>query len=334
MKIWLPYVQVGTGSDVSTQFLANGLRDRGHDVIEQPFARHYEFAPWFLKRAAPPAGCDVIITNTWNGFAFSRAGIPMITVDRLFVLDHTLEPYKSPVQRIYHHTLIRHFVRQSALKAHAVVAVSEYTADALANALRVPRPQVILNAVDTDFFTPPTEPKRLHTPRRLLYVGTLSRRKGTDLLAPIMRSLGDDYTLCYTGNPTAPVLGGNLPANMHALGRLTLEQVREEYRKADALIFPSRGEGLARAVMEAMACGTPVVASDLSSMPEAVDTTVGALCPPDDIEAFCQAIRTLTRHESSWLQHSSQARERAVERFCLSRLLDQFEVLAGLLVAK
>ena len=226
MKTWLPYVQVGTRSDVSTQFRANGLRARGHHVIEQPFARHYKFAPWFHKRAAPPAGCNVIITNTWNGFAFPRVGIPITTVDRLFVLDPALEPYKSPAQRIYHHTLIRRFARQSTLKADAVVAVSEYTADALANALRVPCPQVIINAVDTDFFTPPAEPKQLHTPRRLLYVGTLSRRKGADLLAPIMRSLGDDYTLNYTGNPTAPALGGNLPANMHAVGRLTLEQVR------------------------------------------------------------------------------------------------------------
>ncbi len=334
MKIWLPYIQAGTGADVSTQYLAAGLRTRGHAIHAQGFARHYELAPWLLKTVTPPEGCEAIITNTWNGFAFARPGIPMMTVDRLFILDPTLEPYKSPAQRLYHRLFVQNFVKHSARTADRVVAVSAYTADTFAQKLGVPRPTVILNAVDTDFFSPPSQPRRIdpNQPRRLLYVGTLSRRKGADLLAPIMRRLGDAYQLYYTGSGDAPILGKNRPSNMHALGRLNQDQMREQYRQAHLLVFPSRGEGLARAIMEALACGTPVVAANISSMPEAVDSQVGRLCPPDDVAAFVEAVTAVTEQDSIWQQYSSAARQRAEERFCLKRLLDEFEALLAEMV--
>ena len=335
MKIWLPYIQAGTGTDIFTKQLASGLHSRGHNICEQGFARHYEFAPWLLKTATPPGDCEAIITNTWNGFAFARSGIPMLTIDHLFVLDPTLENYKSLAQRLYHHTFVQYFVKRSARTADRVVAVSTYTADTFAQQLGLPRPTVILNAINTDFFSPPSQPRRIdpNQPRRLLYVGTLSRRKGVDLLAPIMRRLGDAYQLYYTGNADAHTLGKNHPSNMHALGRLNQEQIRKQYQLAHLLLFPSRGEGLALTILEALACGTPIVAGNISSMPEAVDSQVGRLCPPDDVAAFVEAVTAVTEQDNIWQQYSSAARQRAEERFCLKRLLDEFEALLVEMVA-
>ena len=329
MNIWLPYVAAGTGADVSTVALAQGLKDRGHRVSAQPFPHAFELAPWLLRTARPPRGCNVTITNTWNGFAFKRPGIPMVTVERLFVLDPALAPYKSQAQRLYHEQVIRRFVTASAKRADAVVAVSEYTANVFAECLGVHRPTVILNAVDTDFFSP--EPNAIRTaprrPYRLLYVGTLSRRKGADLLAPIMRQLGPDFRLYYTGSPTPQVLGRDLPDNMHALGRLNLAQVRNEYRKADLLLFPSRGEGLARSVMEALACGTPVVTSNISSMPEAVDDTVGQICPVDDVPSFATAVVSLLENLQAVMRCHESARTRAESRFSLDRMVSDWDSL-------
>ena len=336
MKIWLPYLRAGTGSDVSTYYLAKGLRERGHQVFDQGFSRRYELAPWLLRTTPQPRGCDVTITNTWNGFAFARKGIPMVTVDRLGLFDPTLNPYKSKAQRIYHNLFVRQFIRRSARAASQVVAVSERTADVFAQQFDVPRPKVILNAVDTDFFSPPERTRRIeqNQTRRLLYVGTLSRRKGVDLLSSVMRSLGDAYELYYTGSADAPIFGKDRLPNMHALGRLDQDAMREEYRKAHALLFPSRGEGLARAIMESLACGTPVAAANISSMPEAVNEQVGRLCPPDDVTSFAAAIKDLTTDDPTWQQYSRAARQRAEERFCLNRLLDEFEVLLTGLVEK
>lgn len=336
MNVWLPYIAAGTGADVSTVALAQGLKDFGHQVTTQPFPHAFELAPWLLRTVWPPRGCDVTITNTWNGFAFKRPGIPMVSVERLFVLDPALEPYKRRAQRIYHEQVIRRFVMASARRADAVVAVSEYTADVFAERLALPRPKVILNAVDTNFFSPEPEPLRTppRPPHRLLFVGTLSRRKGADLLAPIMRRLGPDFQLYCTGSPTTQVLGPDLPANMHAIGRLNLEQVRTEYRKADLLLFPSRGEGLARSIMEALACGTPVVTSHISSMPEAIDDAVGRLCPPDDVTSFVNAVVSLLENPQLPVRYRESARRRAEERFSLARMMRDWDSLLHEMTSK
>ncbi|TVS21091.1 MAG: glycosyltransferase [Planctomycetaceae bacterium] len=336
MKIWMPYLAAGTGADVSTQYLARGLEERGHTVVLQPFSRWFEPVPWLLRAVKPPEGTEASITNTWNGFAFARPGIPMITVDRLFVLDPALTPYKSPLQGIYHNTFVRRFVTASARRAEVVVAVSEYTADMIARTIGVCRPKVILNAVDTEFFTPAgrTGAPNGTRPICLLHVGKPSRRKGADLLPPIMKSLGAGYQLYYTGSESAFSEYGKPAPNMTSLGRLSQEEIRDQYRRADVLLFPSRGEGLARAIMEALACGTPVVAANISSMPEAVDDHVGRLCPPDDIPSFVAAIKTLTSDDKIWQQHSNAARQRAEQRFCLNRLLDEFEALLAGVVAR
>lgn len=335
MRIWLPYLAAGTGADVSTQYLAEGLRKRGHDVVCQPFSMRFEPAPWLLRAVSPPPDCDAIITNTWNGFAFARRGIPMITVERLFVVDPTLTPYKSRVQATYHRVLIGPYMRRSMKRADVVVAVSQYTADAVARVFSFVRPRVILNAVDTDFFTPPEKPPALSVPQRkgrLLYVGNLSRRKGADLLGPIMHRLGPGYELRFTGRADAATFDCPLPHNMTPLGRLSQEEIRQEYRQADALLFPSRGEGLSRAVMEAMACGLPVVAAKVSSMPEAVDDTVGRLCPVDDVDAFVSAAREVTGGDrENRLRLSRAARQRAKSRFAITRMLDDFERLLSYL---
>lgn len=336
MKIWMPYLAAGTGADLSTLYLARGLEERGHTVVLQPFSRRFEPVPWFLRAVEPPESAEASITNTWNGFAFTRPGISMITVDRLFVLDPALTPYKSPLQALYHNTFVRRFVTASARQAEVVVAVSEYTAEMITKTIGGCRPKIVLNAVDTEFFTPVGRAGAPNgtRPIRLLYVGKLSRRKGADLLPPIMKSLGARYQLYYTGSEREFSGYGEPAPNMTSLGRLSQDAIRDQYRRADILLFPSRGEGLARAIMEALACGTPVVVGNISSMPEAVDDQVGRLCSPDDIPSFVAAIEALTADGTTWQHHSTLARQRAEEKFCLSRLLDEFEALLAGIVAR
>jgi alpha-maltose-1-phosphate synthase len=333
MKFWLPYTRGGSGSDVSIAFLAQGLRQAGHDAAAQAYPHGYQYAPWLLRTTRPPAGTDVIISNSWNGFAFHRRGLANITVERLFVLDPAYGPYRSPAQTIFHQTLVRHFLRRSIATADVCVAVSDYTAEAVAKNLRVARPQTILNAVDTTFFTPAPHDARLDDraarPFRMLFVGNFTRRKGADLIIEIMRRLGQGFELAFTSGRLGTAYD-NLPANMRCLGKLSLEEVREAYRGADALLFPSRLEGLARTVMEALACGTPVIAANTSSLPEAVDhLRTGMLCPVDDVAAFAAAANRLAADENLWKSMVSAARQSAVSRFSLDRMVGEYIALAS-----
>jgi glycosyltransferase involved in cell wall biosynthesis len=338
MKFWLPYTRGGSGADVSIEFLAQGLRQAGHAATAQPFPHHFQYAPWLLRLAKPPAGTDVIISNSWNGFAFHRPKLVNITVERLFVLDSAYRPHKSRAQALFHDTLVRHFVRRSMATADRCVAVSAYTAHAVARQLNVAEPETILNAVDTAYFCPARndtrQEDRSSRPFHMLFVGNFTRRKGADLIIQIMQRLGAAFELAFTSGRRASA-HDDLPANMHCLGKLSLEQVRDAYRQADALLFPSRLEGLPRTVMESLACGTPVIAADTSSLPEAVDHLhTGLLCPLDDTDTFVAAARRLADDKALWSGMVKAARETAIERFSLDRMVKEYADLATRLLAE
>jgi len=322
----VPYLKAGSGADVSTRYLAEGLEKAGIEAVLQGFHRYFEFMPWLLSGIPAPENTDIILTNSWNGYAFSRKGIPMVTVDRLFILDPLLNYYKNMLQKIYHNVLIKPYIKASVKRSHAVVAVSEYTAGVMSDILRIPRPRVILNAVDTDFFTPSPEKTENNDrkPFRLFFSGNLSRRKGADLLSPIMQRLGKGFELYYTAGLRKKELPGSIKGLMHPLGSLTQAQMRQQYRRADLLLFPSRGEGLSRAIMESLACGTPVVTSNVSSMPEAVTPEVGRLCRPDNPDAFANAIKELASDPVRLNVNRAAARERAEKFFELKRMVEDY----------
>jgi glycosyltransferase involved in cell wall biosynthesis len=185
---------------------------------------------------------------------------------------------------------------------------------------------VIHNWIDTKVFYPnlttPSDPRR---PFRLLFVGNPSRRKGADLLAPIMQELGSEFELRFTRSTTRRN-SFSVATNMTPLERLRHDQgLVATYHQCDALLFPTRFEGFGLSVIEAMACGKPVVASNCCSLPEIVGDGIGGiLCPPNDIQAFAQACRELARHREFREQLARDARARAQELFREDRIIPQY----------
>ena len=329
MKVWLPYVTAGSGVDVYTALLARGLRELDCDVVCTPVPHKWQYFPWGLRRLPMPTGTDVILTNSWNGFAFARQTAKLAVVEHHCIFDSDYLAYRSAAQAVFHETMVRRFEMASFRSANAVISVSNYTARSLHRSLNVNSTKVIHNGVDTQFFCPSSfEPnKGQNTPFRLLFVGNPSRRKGADLLLPIMRSLGKGYELRYTSGLRDEELGdGDL--NLRRLGRLGNLELREEYRNADLLLFPSRLEGFGYAAAEAMACGTPVVASDRSSLPEIVKHgQTGLLCSPTNPEAFAQAIRSLRDDPQLLNEMAANARSSIETHFPLNRMATAYVTL-------
>ena len=320
-SIWLPYVRGGSGSDVYTRRLAEALTAYGHTVHVQEFHHAFQYAPFLLKSISPPSGVDIAIANSWNAFAFRRRGVKLIAVEHHCVFDPAYNAYRSVPQRVFHGLMVRRFERWSFGSADCVLAVSEYTAAVVSRLFQLPDVTVVLNAIETQFYTPGERDDAPPTgPFRLLFVGNLSRRKGADLLEPVMTRLGQGFELVYTRglrkvSPLPPAV------NMTALAPLSDEALREEYRRADALIFPSRLEGFGYCAAEALSCGTPVVASRSSSLPELVEHGVtGSLCRQDDVSAFVEAIRSLAKDRRKLASMSASARSQAAERFSMETM--------------
>lgn len=326
MKVWLPFITGGSGSDVFTRYLARGLQATGHQVELQQFASFWQYCPWGLKFIPAPPDTDIVLANSWNAFAFKRKGIKLVAVEHLFVLDPALLPYKTFPQAVFHNTFVKYFENATNKQADELVAVSQYTANAYQRVLGGKLPRVILNGVDTTFFCPDSKGKQPLDNRvfRMLFVGNLSRRKGADMLLNIMEGLGPGFELSYTSGLRVDDMFKNI-RQMNPLGRLDQSQVRAAYRNADVLLFPTRLEGLPLAAIEAMACGTPVVASNTSSLPEVVEDCVnGRLCDKDDVSSFCTVLQEISKAPEELAKLGKMANEIAVRYFSIDRMVEDY----------
>jgi len=98
------------------------------------------------------------------------------------------------------------------------------------------------------------------------------------------------------------------------------------YRAADIFVQPSHVEGMSNALLEAMACGLPAVATTVGAAPQMVDDGVdGLLVPPGDPDALASAMVRLLG--SPDLRHTmgAQASDHVHSRYSMSRVVDQIE---------
>lgn len=326
MKVWFPTIRVGSGTDVYSRRLSSALETRDVQTMVTWLPHRTEFAPW-LARVAPPAGTTLIHANSWSAFAFARFGLPVVAVVHLSMHAPEFARYKSPAQRLYHATLIRAYERLSFDRASAVVAVSAATRQAVVQSWRGVDPVVIRNGVDTRRFQPAETPAGAapRRPFRLLFAGNRSLRKGWDLMPELMSRLGAGFELAVCGL-RSDVPARELPPHAVSLGVIAEEaEMVRAYQSCDALIMPSRLEGLSYVVLEAMACGKPVIAFQASSMPEAIaDGESGFLVPPDDVPALVAACRRLADDRELGRRMGAAARARAVGDFSESVMAQQY----------
>lgn len=329
MKIWLPYTAANSGSSVFMHRLGAALNGKGIPAVVQEFPHNLQYIPHLLQHCRPPAGTTAVISNSWSGFAFHRQDIFSISVEHLFVLDPALSVYKSFAQTIFHEKILRHYLAQSYRSADHVVAVSAYTAHALNETFPDVEVTVIRNGVDTAFFSPEVDARGLdrNRPFRLGFAGNHSRRKGVDLLVPTMQRLGPNFELWHTGPEMLDVPDGLRP-HFVAKGRLDALAMRDFYRQCDALLVPTRLEGLPLTVIEAQACGLPIITTNCTSLPEVVaDGVTGFVCPVDDVGAMVKAAHSLAENVGLRRHMSEAARSRAMREFTFDYMVDAYVVL-------
>ena len=313
----------GNGAFVIHKELEHALP--GYRVL--PYHPNLTLFPAFLPLAARIKQASLVHTTPDYAIFFRRQNIPLVVTFHNYVLDHFMKPYSSWLQRIHYATTLRRFTTMAVHKAQAITAVSRFTADIVRRDLGYEGPlPVIYDGVDTDRFQPT---RRVHgrIDVRVLFSGNLTLRKGAQWLAPIARQLHPNIRIFYT---TGLRTRNRLPSgpNLIPIGRVPHAEMPERYRQMDILLMPTVREGFGMAVLEAMACGLPVVASDCSSIPELLDDAKGGfLCTVGDTGAFADRINMLA--QSKKLRHEMGAynREKTVREFALEKMLAAYQRL-------
>lgn len=334
--IWFPTIQTNTGTDVFTKRLVMELNKRGIKSEISWLPLRAEYAPWTVAIPKVPAWATAVHVNTWLHPRFIPDHLPLVATIHHAIHHPDARSYKGWLRAIYHKYWIAPIERRTMRRADKVIAVSQFVAETARQTLIDTPMQVIYNGINTEGFRPGRRVRSPTEPFRLLYVGSWMARKGVDLLAPIMRELGDGFELRYTGGTAAEKDKARMPANMVDIGRLQGDaEIAEAMQSSDALLFPSRSEGFGLVAVEAMSCRLPVISAQGSSLIEVIETSVtGLTCPQDDVEGFASAVRKLAMDPALYDSLARAARLRVETYFDIKVMCDCYELIYHSLLMK
>ena len=326
LRIWLPTIRAGSGTDVFSERLASALSSRGMEATITWFPHLTELVPDILRFAKPPRGTTIIHANSANAFAFKRKAIPLVATEHHYILDPPYRPYKSSAQDIYHRVLIGPYLRRSYALADAITTDCRFTANVLKQVAGVTATRTIPLWVDYDEFSPSgeTSPARKDDVFRLLFVGNATRRKGADIIPLLAQRLGTGFEIRCTAG-LRQQKRGLMPDNVHVLGRLSPQDLVEEYRDCDAALLPSRYEGFGYSALEAMACGKPVIGFRCGAFEELIaEGQTGLLCGIDDIDTLEANCRFLAANRDIAHELGIAGRVRATSLFTEAKAIDEY----------
>jgi teichuronic acid biosynthesis glycosyltransferase TuaC len=207
----------------------------------------------------------------------------------------------SDVNVIARHAGPRRMIAWAIRHAGQVVTVSRALRTELVKlGIEESRVDVLPNGVDLELFSDDRRPAVREGPERvLLVVGHLKPGKGHALVLQALRSLTDCVVRFAGDGPIrrlleeqASTLG--VTARVQFLGSVPHTRLADHYRRADALILASEREGMPNVILEALACGTPVVATSVGGVAEIMtDPVAGVLLESSSVEALVAGVRTL-----------------------------------------
>jgi starch synthase len=299
-----------------------------------------------LSMAAALDGCQIAHSHTWYANLAGHVGGMLHGIPHV-VTTHSLEPQRPwKAEQLGGGYALSSWAEKVSIEgAAAVIAVSEgMRADVLSvyPAVDPAKVHVVYNGIDAEQYSPDPATDVLERygvdPKKpsVVFVGRITRQKGVPVLLRAAAHLDPDVQLVLcAGAPDTPELGEEVAGLVEELrktrsgviwlsGMLSKREVIQLLSHSTLFACPSVYEPLGIVNLEAMACGTAVVASKVGGIPEVVaDGETGLLVPPDDPEALADSINALTRDPDRAKAMGAAGRERASTLFDWGKIAQQ-----------
>ena len=218
-------------------------------------------------------------------------------------------PFYNPRFKIADKLVFQHISKKIWEKARYVIANSQGLQTLATNTLPHRTIHVIPNGVDTRFFYPV---KKTHHEKRLhiVTVSRLIKRKGIDILIRAIAGVNNvALTIAGEGNMKDELreLAQSLNVNVKFAGILNKTQLRRLYQNADMFVLPSLNEGMSNSALEAMACGLPIILTDVGGSYELIDDN-GRIVQAGTPEKLCRLIKIYRDNPGMRDKHGTNSR--------------------------
>jgi glycosyltransferase involved in cell wall biosynthesis len=238
-------------------------------------------------------------------------------------------------KRLYYERI----VRPALAKAYKVLTVSYFSKQEIVDWSGINPEKIVVvgNGVGPAFS--PIGPRHAEDRPYLLYIGNRRPHKNLLRLLKAFRAaeIAPEVIMLCSGNRDEPMSRWMREADLsdrevRFAGDILEERIPDYYRGALALLMPSLYEGFGLPALEAMACGTPVLASNVASLPEVVGEA-GLLVDPLDIEAIAEGIHRISRDAELRKRNAAHGLVRAAEfdwNITAGKVLSSLRAAAGL----
>ena len=326
-----------SGLDVWLYNLSKALKDKGfaHQVL---WLNHLAepFPPLFATSV--PKQNTIIHTVPALGKTLRKKCKHLVITVHLFPYDKEEYTHRNWLKKNYWDMIKRN--EYAAFKeADRIISISYYTQERLKASFGI-NSEVIYQGVDTDLFQPKEDPISAFSKAKLklFFTGNLNYRKGFDLLLKLAKILGKDVEIrVASGLKTAKKTKHFQKNNIVFLGRLEFNSRRlvREYQNCDIYIAASRLEGFGVGLVEAMACGRPVVALNAGPTAEIIDENEGGYVIDNlNLEEMAEKINYLRLHPELRKQMGLYNREKALTKFSLGHFAQDYINLFNSLLFK
>lgn len=349
MKIALLTLSYPNLSESFVRREAEGLQQRGHDVVA--FTKRDPCGPLSVASSVDARPwTDATLAAFAPDVLYASLGFPAhartVEVSRSLRTPYVLrvwegyDAFTDPRPEFYRAAI-------ADPRCLAVVVEDQWMVNYAAVEMSAdgPKVRIVPNGVDTDHFVPATDRGgptvechgTTERPVRVLVISRFVAKKGLRHLCAAWRTLrprnAELVVIGYGPEEERIRAAAGLNTGVEFRPPILPEALVEEYQQADIFAAPciavkgGDADGVPTTVLEAMACGLPILGSDLHSMPLYIDAhgQAGLMTRPGDEYELGKALATLIGDADLRQRLGAQARRAAVERFSLSASLDSLE---------